>query len=68
MAAYEYTTKVITHGFLGRKEDEIDPAELERGLNELGAQGWELVKVLTDQAIHGGKDGHLLVFKRQSAA
>ncbi len=37
-------------------------------LNTWGAQGWELVKIITDQAIHGGKDGHLLVFKRQSAA
>jgi len=67
MPAFEYTTAVVTHGFMGRKEDEIDPAALEAWLNELGSQGWELVKVLTDQAIHGGKDGHLLVFKRASA-
>ena len=64
MATFEYTTAVITHGFMGRKRDEIDPAELEAALNELGAQGWELVKVLLDQGIHRGKDGHLLLFKR----
>jgi hypothetical protein len=65
MSAYEYTTTVITHGLMGRKSDEIDPAELTTALNEYGAQGWELEKVLADQAIHGGKDGHLLIFKRR---
>jgi Domain of unknown function (DUF4177) len=67
MSAYEYTTSVIHHGLLGRKSDEIDPAELTTALNELGAQGWELDKLLADQAIHGGKDGHLLIFKRELA-
>ena len=66
MATFEYTTAVITHGFMGRHRDEIDTAALEASLNEMGAQGWELVKVLIDQAIHGGKDGHLLLFKRPS--
>src|SRR4051794_20140155 len=37
MSMYEYTTSVITHGFLGRKEDEIDREELERELNRMGA-------------------------------
>ena len=27
-------------------------------------RNWVFVKVLTDQAIHSGKDGHLLIFKR----
>jgi hypothetical protein len=64
MAAYEYTTSVITHGFLGRKDEELDRKALEQGLNEMGAEGWELVKVLTHTALHGEKDGHLLLFKR----
>jgi hypothetical protein len=68
MANFEYTTTVITHGLMGRHRDEIDPAALEKALNEYGAQGWELVKVLTDQAIHSGKDGHLLLFKRRTDA
>ena len=68
MASFEYTTTVITHGLMGRHRDEIDPGALEQALNELGAEGWELVKVLTDQAIHGGKDGHLLIFKRAVGA
>jgi len=64
MNRYEYATHVITHGLLGRKEDELDRAELERELNRMGADGWELVRVMTDMALHGEKDGHLLLFKR----
>ena len=33
----------------------------------MGAEGWELVKVITDTALHGEKDGHLLLFKRAAA-
>ena len=64
MTPYEYATSVITHGFLGRKEDELDREELERELNRMGAEGWELAKVMTDMALHREKDGHLLLFKR----
>ena len=64
MTAFEYTTTVLHHGFLGRKSEELDRGEFERALNELGADGWELEKVLTDMALHGEKDGHVLVFKR----
>ncbi len=67
MSTYEYATSVITHGLLGRKEEEIDRAELEGELNRMGAEGWELDKILTDVALHREKDGHLLVFKRPSA-
>jgi hypothetical protein len=64
MSGFEYTTSVITHGFMGRKEEELDRKALQDSLNEMGAQGWELVKVLTTMALHGEKDGHLLLFKR----
>jgi hypothetical protein len=67
MSTFEYTTTVITHGFLGRKEDELDRGELERELNRMGAEGWELVKVMTDMALHHEKDGHLLLFKRHAS-
>jgi uncharacterized protein DUF4177 len=65
MSTYEYMTSVITHGFLGRKEDELDRQELERELNRMGAEGWELAKVITGMALHREKDGHLLLFKRR---
>lgn len=65
MAAYEYRTDVITHGFLGRKEEELDRRKLEERLNALGAEGWELDKLVRDVALHGEKDGHVLIFKRE---
>lgn len=64
MSSFEYTTSVITHGFMGRKDEELDRGKLVEELNRMGAEGWELVKVLTTMALHGEKDGHLLLFKR----
>ena len=63
--AFEYTTTVLTHGFLGRKEEELDREALEKELNVMGADGWELVKLLTDMKLHREKDGHVLVYKRR---
>jgi hypothetical protein len=67
MPAYEYTTAVITHGLMGRKREEIDREELQTVLNQHGADGWELEKIVLDTAFHGEKDGHLLIFKRAAA-
>ena len=67
MASFEYTSTVLTHGFLGRKDEELDRKELDKTLNEMGAQGWELVKILTDMNLHREKDGHVLLFKRPLA-
>ncbi len=53
MPAHEYTTAVITHGLMGRKSEEVDRAELEKVLNEHGANGWQLDKLLLDTAFHG---------------
>jgi uncharacterized protein DUF4177 len=67
MPAYEYTTAVITHGLMGRKREEVDREELTSVLNQHGAEGWELEKIVLDTAFHGEKDGHLLIFKRAAA-
>jgi hypothetical protein len=67
MPSFEYTTDVITHGLLGRKEEEIDRKELEKRLNALGAEGWEFDKLVRDIALHNEKDGHLLIFRREVA-
>ena len=64
MPAYEYATAAISHGLMGRKSEEVDRAELEALLNERGAEGWELDKLVLDVAMHGEKDGHLVIFKR----
>ena len=66
MPSYEYLTDVMTHGLLGRKEDELDRKEFEQRLNAFGAQGWEFEKLLTDMALHSEKDGHVLIFKRET--
>lgn len=66
MTTWDYTTTVITHGFMGRKSDELDREELEAELNRLGADGFELATVLLDTNLHSEKDGHVLVFKRRS--
>ena len=65
MTTWEYTTTVITHGFMGRKEEELDRKEFEAALNELGADGWELATAFLDVSLHHEKDGHVLVFKRR---
>ena len=67
MPAYEYTTEVITHGLLGRQSEELDRKEVKKRLNALGAEGWELDKLLQDVALHREKDGHLLIFRRTLA-
>ena len=62
---WDYTTKVITHGLLGHKEEELDRKELEAAMNELGAQGFELATAFLDVALRREEDGHVLVFKRR---
>ena len=66
MTTWDYTTSVITHGFMGRKSDELDREEFETALNELGADGFELATVFLDVNLHREKDGPVLVFKRRS--
>ena len=51
---------------MGRKSEEVDRAELEQVLNEHGADGWELERLVLDVGLHGEKDGHLLIFKRSA--
>jgi hypothetical protein len=65
VTTWDYTTTVITHGFLGRKAEELDRKEFEAALNEVGAQGFELATVFLDMSLHREKDGHVLVFKRR---
>ncbi len=66
MPAYQYTTAAISHGLMGRKSEEVDRKELEALLNERGAEGWQLDKLIFDVNLHGEKDGHLVIFKREA--
>jgi hypothetical protein len=63
-ARWDYHTVVMTGGFLGRHKEELDRAEFERHLDELGQDGWELCWVLLEQRLQREKDGHVLIFKR----
>ena len=65
MTTWEYTTSVLTHGFMGRHSEELDRSEFEAELMRLGSDGWELATVMFDIALNSEKDGHLLVFKRR---
>jgi hypothetical protein len=65
MTTWDYTTTVITHGFMGRKSEELDREEFQTELSRLGAEGWELAAVLLDVNLHHEKDGHVLIFKRR---
>jgi hypothetical protein len=66
--AIEYTTAVMTHGFMGVHKGEINRQELEVQLNAQGSDDWELIHVWFDQKLQKEKDGHLLIFKRESSA
>jgi hypothetical protein len=61
---YEYKTVVLSGGFVGLHKEELDRADLDRQLGELGAEGWDLCWALMDQTLHLEDDGHILVFKR----
>jgi hypothetical protein len=65
VATWEYTTTVITHGFMGRQRDELNRKEFEEELARFGAEGWELATVFLDVNLHREKDGHVIVFKRR---
>ena len=64
MATYEYKTEVLT-SLVGRDKLRMD--DLTDLLNKAGAEGWELVNLNIDADLQGERDGHLLVFKRQTS-
>lgn len=63
MATYEYKTEVLT-SLVGR--DKLRVGDLEDTLQKFGADGWELVSLAMDADLRDMRDGHLLIFKRQT--
>ena len=63
MATYEYKTEILT-SMVGRDKLRVD--DLEDALQKFGAEGWELVSLTIDADIRSSRDGHLLIFKRQT--
>jgi hypothetical protein len=68
MQQWDYKTIVLTGGSMGRHKDELNRADLEKQLDALGSQGFELMWVLPEMALQKEKDGHVLIFKRPKPA
>lgn len=59
---WEYKTfKLRAKGFLGGK---LDTDDLDREINELGAQGWELAAAFDTSEGYGNTRDAVLIFKR----
>ena len=61
---WEYRTELLERGFMGFGSGQVDLNALNGRLDELGAEGWELVHATWDQSVRGKRGGHLLLFKR----
>ena len=69
MKLFEYKSVKIVKGVLLKSKNdptiEIDkPEEFGRALNELGADGWELVQILDPRGFLGASDTSVAIFKR----
>lgn len=62
MWEYRVVTSKLDVDLLGRPSDESD--RFTQGLNELGAQDWELVSALDTNYVQGGSAQILFLFKR----
>jgi hypothetical protein len=61
---WEYKTVVLEQGVMGWRSEQVDLRALQATLDELGADGWELVQVWWTQRFRGRRGGHLLLLKR----
>ena len=61
---WEYRTELLEHGFMGWRSEQVDLHVLQDRLDELGADGWELVSVSWNHRVRRRHGGHLLIFKR----
>ena len=66
MKTFEYTTLRQKASF--GKGTDLRREELTTELNELGAVGWELITINMRAALHGERDGHLFLLKREVTA
>ena len=63
MFEYKVLTVKIQPGFDTPK---IDDAEIEKTINKLGAEGWELVDVVPNSGGYGHLKSHTLYFKKSN--
>ncbi|QUY41407.1 DUF4177 domain-containing protein [Acaryochloris sp. 'Moss Beach'] len=63
MPSFEYKTiKLATTGVFKRNFDEV---KLDEYMNQLGAEGWELVSAFDINRHQGGSQDVVAIFKRQ---
>jgi hypothetical protein len=62
---FEYMTLRQKGSFL--KGTDLRRDDLEQELNRLGGEGWELITINMRAALHGERDGHLFILKRELA-
>lgn len=67
MPKWDYRAVVLNHGFMGFHKEELNRAEFEAALDQLGQEGFELSWVFMHQKLYKEKDGHMLLFKRSLA-
>jgi len=65
---WEYRTELIERGFMGFGNEQVDLGALQTLLDELGADGWELVQASWNHRVRRKRGGHLLLFKRPRLA
>ncbi len=67
MKRFEYY--VLTHNVRGKgifnQGGIVDPEDLNKELNSLGRQGWELVSGTTTNMVHGNSRDIVLILKRE---
>ena len=65
MDSFEYKVSVYdTEGVFGGK---VDPSQMERQLNLLGSEGWEMVGCTPTAEAYGKSRSIVCVFKRKKA-
>jgi len=67
---FEYKNLKIARGviFKSKNDPTINadkPEEFEKALNELGADGWELIQIIDPKGFLGAGDVGYCIFKRQ---
>jgi hypothetical protein len=65
---WEYRSELLERGLMGWGSGRVDLRALQQRLDELGADGWELVHVSWDHRVRGKRGGHVLLFKRPGVA
>lgn len=64
MRKFEYQTKIVDNksSLMGGK---VDPNSLNKTLNDMGLEGWELIEVVSSNQVAGETRSLVCIFKRE---